>query len=87
VTENTKPKLIDTIDSTDNTDSADVEEQLDAEEEEFRAIRCDLPGVKGTSAAGIVTISVDKTPAKNEFFRTHREFRPVVPIVNRHRGQ
>ena len=48
-----------------------AEEQLDAEEREFRALRRDLPGVKGASAAGIVTISVGKAPAKNEFFRTH----------------
>jgi hypothetical protein len=54
----------------------------DAEEVEFRALRRDLDGVKGTSAAGIVTISVGKTPAKNEFFRTHRGFRPIVPIVD-----
>ena len=58
-----------------------VLEQLDAEEAEFRAIRRDLPGVKGASAAGIVAISVGKTPTKNEFFRTHMEFRPIVPIV------
>jgi hypothetical protein len=57
-------------------------EQLDDEEKEFRALRRDLPGVKGTSAAGIVTISVGKKPAKNEFFRTHKEFRPIVPIVD-----
>jgi hypothetical protein len=58
-------------------------EQLDAEEAEFRAIRRDLPGVKGTSAGGIVSISVNKIPGKNEFFRTHRDpdFRPIVPIV------
>jgi hypothetical protein len=30
----------------------------------------------------MVAISVDKTPTKNEFFRTHPEFRPIVPIVN-----
>jgi hypothetical protein len=53
-------------------------EQLDEEEKEFRALRRDLPGVKGTSATGIVAISVGKTPSKNEFFRTHsfdRSFR------------
>ena len=58
------------------------EEELDEDEREFRAIRRDLPGVKGASAAGIVTIGVSKTPGKNEFFRTHPEFRPVVPMVN-----
>jgi hypothetical protein len=59
-----------------------VAEQLDEEEAEFRSIRRDLPGAKGASAAGIVTISVGKTPAKNEFFRTHLQFRPIVPIVD-----
>ena len=44
-------------------------EQLDDEEKEFRALRRDLPGVKGSSAAGIVAISVGKAPTKNEFFR------------------
>jgi hypothetical protein len=57
-------------------------EQLDEEEQEFRALRRDLPGVKGASAVGIVSIGVAKTPGKNEFFRTHPEFRPVVPIVD-----
>jgi hypothetical protein len=57
-------------------------EELDAEEAEFRALRRDLPGVKGASSNGIVTISVGKAPAKNEFFRTHREFRAIVPIVD-----
>jgi hypothetical protein len=61
-----------------------LEEELDEEELEFRALRRDLPGVKGASAAGIVAISVGKTPLKNEFFRVHRDpnFRPVVPIVD-----
>lgn len=57
-------------------------ETLDAEEAEFRAMRRDLPGVKGASGAGIVAISVSKIPGKNEFFRTHRDFRPTVPIVD-----
>lgn len=59
-----------------------VKEELDADEQEYRAMRRDLDGVKGAAAAGIVTISVGKTPGKNEFFRTHPEFRPIVPIVN-----
>jgi hypothetical protein len=59
-----------------------TEEELDEEEREFRALRRDLPGVKGASATGIVAISVGKVPGKNEFFRTHPEFRPVVPIVD-----
>ena len=58
------------------------QEQLDEEELEFRAMRRDLPGVKGEGAAGIVAISVGKAPAKNEFFRTHTEFRPIVAMVD-----
>jgi hypothetical protein len=57
-------------------------EQLDAEEEEFRAMRRDLPGVKGSSAIGIVAIGVSKIPGRNEFFRTHPDFNPVMPIVD-----
>jgi hypothetical protein len=58
------------------------EEELDEEEKEFRALRRDVPGVKGAADAGILTISVGKqiTP-KNEFYRTHKTFRPVVPMV------
>src|SRR5215471_16531449 len=59
-----------------------AEEELDEEEREFRALRRDLPGVKGASAVGIVAIGVSKIPGKNEFFRTHADFRPVVPIVD-----
>ena len=59
-----------------------VEEELDAEEAEFQAMRRDLPGVKGSSGAGIVAIGVSKTPGKNEFFRTHSTFRPIVPMVD-----
>jgi len=58
------------------------EEELDEDEKEFRAIRRDVDGVKGASAVGIVAIAVSKTPGKNEFFRTHTEFRPVVPMVD-----
>jgi hypothetical protein len=58
------------------------EEELDEEEREFRALRRDLPGVKAASAVGIVSISVGKIPGKNEFFRTHPDFRPVVPLVD-----
>jgi hypothetical protein len=60
----------------------ELEEELDAEEEEFRAIRRDLPGVKGASAIGIVAIGASKVPGKNEFFCTHRTFMPAVPIVD-----
>jgi hypothetical protein len=59
------------------------EEQLDAEEEEYRALRRDIPGVKGASEAGMLTIGVGKQPApKNTFYRTHPTFRPVVAMVN-----
>lgn len=57
-------------------------DELDDDEREFRALRRDLPGVKGASAIGIVAIGVAKIPGKNEFFRTHPEFRPVVSIVD-----
>jgi hypothetical protein len=61
-------------------------EELDEDEKEFCAMRRDLPGVKGASAVGIVSIGVAKVPGKNEFFRTHSEFRPVVPIVDHEVG-
>jgi hypothetical protein len=61
---------------------ASTEEQLDEEEQEFRALRRDLPGVKGSSASGTVAISVGKAPGKNEFFRTHPDFRPTMPLVD-----
>ena len=63
-----------------------LEVDLDEDEAEFRAIRKDLPGAKGASAAGIVAISVGKTPTKNEFFRTYKDFRPIVPIVDHEVG-
>src|SRR6516225_9786234 len=58
------------------------EEELDEEEKEFRALRRDIPGVKAAADAGMLTISVGRqiTP-KNEFYRTHKTFRPVVPMV------
>ncbi len=58
------------------------EEELDEDEQEFRSLRRDLPGVKGASAIGIVSIGVDKVPGRNEFFRTHPSFRPIIPIVD-----
>jgi hypothetical protein len=66
--------------------SPEQEQELDADEEEFRALRRDLDGVKGSSAIGVVAIAVGKTPPKNEFFRTHATFRPIVPIVNIEKG-
>ena len=91
--ETTAPKLVEptpgTTETVETTEAvtpitipAETMEELDEEEKEFRTLRRDLPGVKGSSAAGIVTISVGKTPPKNEFFRTHPEFRPIVSIVN-----
>jgi hypothetical protein len=61
-------------------------EQLDKEEQEFRQLRRDLPGVKGAAAAGIVSIGVAKIPGRNEFFRTHPDFHPVVPLVDTEDG-
>jgi hypothetical protein len=57
-------------------------EVLDGDEAEFAKLRRDLPGVKGASAAGIVAIGVGKSPNKDEFFRTHPDFRPVVQMVD-----
>ena len=58
------------------------EEELDEEEREFRALRRDVPGVKGAADIGTLTISVGKQPTpKNEFYRTHATFKPVVPLV------
>ncbi len=58
-------------------------EELDEEELEFRALRRDLPGVKGAAEAGLIAISVGRQPTpKNEFYRTHPDFRPVFPLVN-----
>jgi hypothetical protein len=97
MTASNKPTIVPTIDDesiakpepiTVNVPGISPEqaEELDADEVEFRAIRRDLPGVKGASGAGIVTISVGKTPTKNEFFRTHREWRPLVPVVDHEVG-
>jgi hypothetical protein len=67
---NPKPKL-------------EVVETLDEEEREFRALRRDLPGVKGAADVGLIAISVRRQPSpKNVFYRTHATFRPIVPIVN-----
>jgi hypothetical protein len=66
-----------------NKPKLEIVEQLDEEEAEFRRLRRDLPGVKGSSDVGLIAISVGKAPTpKNEFYRTHPEFRPVVPIVS-----
>jgi hypothetical protein len=81
-----KPEIIPPADDLTETNQTNIPsdhaEQLDAEEAEFQALRRDLPGVKGSSAIGIITIGVVKVPGKNEFFRTHRSFTPTVPIVD-----
>jgi hypothetical protein len=59
-----------------------ISNEEDEEEKEFRALRRDLPGVNGAAAAGTITISVGRQPTRNEFYRTHQDFRPVVPLVN-----
>jgi hypothetical protein len=59
------------------------EEELDEEEREYRALRRDLPGAKGAADIGMLTISVGRQPTpKNVFYRTHKTFKPVVPLVN-----
>jgi len=73
--------------ATPSTPTPEQVEELDADEAEFRAIRQDLPGVKGAGGGGIVAISVGKIPSpKNSFFRTHRVWRPIVPVVDREVG-
>jgi hypothetical protein len=58
-------------------------EELDEEEKEFRSLRRDLPGVKGAADAGLLSVGVGRQPTpKNEFYRTHKEFKPVVPLVD-----
>jgi hypothetical protein len=77
-----KPVALEVVEGEDSAPAQPTTEELDAEEQEFRALRRDLPGVKGAGAVGIVAISVGKAPAKNEFFRAHREFCPLIPIVD-----
>jgi hypothetical protein len=60
--------------------------ELDSDEEEFKKLRRDLPGVKGSSTAGILAISVGKAPQKNEFFRTHPKFYAIVSMVDHEVG-
>jgi hypothetical protein len=63
--------------------SAEIDDDLDEDEKEFRAQRRDMPEVTGSSAVGIVAINVSKLPAgKNEFFRTHTTFNPIVDLVD-----
>ena len=65
------PLADDAPDESQATDSAippEIAAELDEEEAEFRALRRDLPGVKGSSAAGIVTLSVGKTPPEECIF-------------------
>jgi hypothetical protein len=58
------------------------EEELDEEEREFRALRRDVPGVKGAAEAGMLTVSVGRQPTpKNTYYRTHPTFRPVMALV------
>jgi hypothetical protein len=79
-TDDGKPELQIVDDSAAATKKPDETE--DEDEREFRAQRRALPDVHGSSAAGIVAINVSKLPAgKNEFFRTHPEFSPIVDLV------
>jgi hypothetical protein len=64
------------------TFSPELVAELDKEEEEYRLLRRDVPGAKGASTAGMLTISVGKEPLpKHSFFRTHPTFMPVVALV------
>jgi hypothetical protein len=73
---------------TENVKKLEVvhDEELDADEKEFQALRQDVPGAKGASAAGIVQIKAAKIPGKNAFFRTHPDFRPTVALVDHEEG-
>jgi hypothetical protein len=64
----------------------EVVPDLDEDEAEYRRLRRDLPGVSGASAVGIVAIGVAKLPGRNEFFRTHPDFRPIIPIIDHEVG-
>ena len=75
-------KLTPTPDEPAPLDPVELKEQLDEEEKEFRALRRDLPGVKGASAAGIVTISVARRREERIFPTPDPDFRPIVPIVD-----
>jgi hypothetical protein len=80
-----KPSIVSLPDDVANPDedsTTTVAVELDADEAEFRAMRRDLPGAKGASSAGMVTIAVGKLPGKNEFFRTRADFHPIVSMVN-----
>jgi hypothetical protein len=57
-------------------------EQLDADEEEYRRMRRDLPNVAGAAATGLLALGVSKAPDKNDFFRTKKGFCPVVDMVS-----
>src|SRR5271166_2893360 len=72
-----KPKLI-----TKEAAPSATEEELDADEREFREMRRDVDGVKGASGAGTVAISVGKIPEKNSFFRTSRDFHMITAILD-----
>src|SRR5262245_58666546 len=78
----TKQSELHAVEATEQIPETVTPEMLDADEAEFAKLRRDLPGVKGASAAGVVSISAGKVPGKNEFFRTHPEFRPTVPMVD-----
>jgi hypothetical protein len=56
-------------------------EELDADEEEYRRLRRDLPHVAGAAVAGIIALGVAKTPDKNDFFRTKKGFCPIFDMV------
>jgi hypothetical protein len=64
--------------TTDTPAKLEFVPDLDEDEREFRALRRDLPGAKGASEAGILTISVGKVPRRGSI-----ETWPATAVVGR----
>ena len=59
------------------------EEALDEDEAEFKKLRRDLPGVKGASAIGIVSIGVGKIRRKKRVLPNASGFPAGDPVSRR----
>ena len=57
-------------------------EELDEEEEEFRRLRRDLPGVKGAADVGLIAIGVGRqpTPKNDEAYQSSVQILAVRPL-------